>query len=212
LSFPRLRLLLRSTAVRVILAVLAVEAGVVGLLYWSEVRALKGQENSLSFRPPGAPSHSWWKFDHEGISEPPVVAASAATLGDDEEILGVVVNGHARGYQLSALKQPLHHIVNDVIAGRPVSVLYCDLSQCATAYGGEPGSAALPIRHGGERDGKLVLQIQGAYYEQDSGTLIEPADRPRSIPYAPVPLERKTWREWKKEHPDTQVYVGGEAK
>ena len=51
-----------------------------------------------------------------------VTAAQASYLHDDELVLGLYAEGEARAYPVSMVFY--HHIVNDLVAGRPVLVTY----------------------------------------------------------------------------------------
>lgn len=65
-------------------------------------------------------------FEKDGFpaaTEPGAVTAAQATwLHGIDEVLGVVVNGHARAYPITMIGY--HHVVNDVLAGTPVLVTY----------------------------------------------------------------------------------------
>lgn len=51
-----------------------------------------------------------------------ISAAQASPVYDQEEVLGVVINGDARAYPLSTLS--VHEIVDDEIGGQPVAVTW----------------------------------------------------------------------------------------
>ena len=53
------------------------------------------------------------------VFEPKFVTADEADIPDDAWVLGVVVNGDARAYDLNLLNH--HEIVNDVVGGLPVA-------------------------------------------------------------------------------------------
>lgn len=203
-----------------ILAVLIAGAGVVGYSYWSERSALGGRKYLAHDEADGRAwpeelVHSWWPKDREGIVRPATVAASEARIADDEVVFGVEAGGKARAYQLRAMSAIEQHIVNDMVGGVPVSVLYCDMSDCARAYAGEAGGEPLPIRMAGALDRKMVVKIDGTFYDQDTGERLEGTNRPANtraggppIPFAAQPLVRTTWKEWKRLHPDSDVYAG----
>jgi hypothetical protein len=60
------------------------------------------------------------------------VPAGGAWLGDDESVLVVEVGGEARAYPLAIMTQ--HEIVNDQLAGVPVTVTYCPLCNSGLAF------------------------------------------------------------------------------
>jgi hypothetical protein len=56
-------------------------------------------------------------------NDPPTVSADQATfLQEEDEVLGFVIDGHARAYDVRALSY--HHIVNDRIGQTPIAVTY----------------------------------------------------------------------------------------
>jgi len=76
------------------------------------------------------------------IDEPKFVRASSARfLEDDEPVLAVEVDGEARAYPVQIMTW--HEIVNDTIAGRPVTVSYCPLCNSAIAYDRRLGDRVL---------------------------------------------------------------------
>lgn len=64
--------------------------------------------------------------DHDkfpAANMPPLVAAEfAGFLTDQDEVLGVVLDGRARAYDIRMLSY--HHVVNDRIGDRPIVVTY----------------------------------------------------------------------------------------
>ena len=76
------------------------------------------------------------------IDEPKFVRASSATfLEDDEPVLAIELDGEARAYPIQIMTW--HEIVNDTIAGRPVTVSYCPLCNSAIAYDRRLGDRVL---------------------------------------------------------------------
>jgi hypothetical protein len=53
------------------------------------------------------------------IFNPHFVGASSAEIPDDAWVLGVVIDGQAKAYDLNILNH--HEIVNDVVGGTPVA-------------------------------------------------------------------------------------------
>ncbi len=50
--------------------------------------------------------------------------------GPKSRVIGVVVNGEARAYPINILDQ--HEIVNDILGGQPIAVVYCPLCDSAS--------------------------------------------------------------------------------
>ncbi len=204
---------LTSVIGRVVLCLLAADAVVVGCYYWWEKRSLKAEERKVEFVPSSTKTfHTWWPFDHAGVERPTTMAPEAAGLNDADEVLGVEVNGRARAYRLVAMRPIERHVVNDVIDRVPVSVSYCDITDCTRAYSGRPGGAPLPIRQAGLSDGEMILKVEGAYYRQSTGQAVADPSAPAGpdtsrtdFPFPSLPLTRTTWKEWKRQHPATDL-------
>ena len=61
-------------------------------------------------------SASYGKIDLPGITQPRIVPASSAILADDEEILGIELNGHARA--IGSKLSPNPPITSSTISSR----------------------------------------------------------------------------------------------
>jgi Protein of unknown function (DUF3179) len=193
----------RKVAVVVCLG-LAVE--VIAFGFWCARERIAPQGEAVA--PVGRSEVDREHFYAPGIDRPPIRPVGDAGLADDEPVLGVVVGGKSRAYRVEAMRDRYRHIVNDVIGDHPVSVAYCDINDYATVFAGEPGGATLPISQGGRSDGDMVLCVGGAEYAQKT---LGPAERGAAVPmfpYPTVPVSRATWKEWRAQHPETDVYEG----
>jgi Protein of unknown function (DUF3179) len=159
--------------------------------------------------------HTWLPNDQDGVIRPPTFEAAKAGLKDDAEVLGIVVNGVARAYRLAALCDINRHIVNDIVNGVPVSVLYCDLNDCARAYTGPASPNPLPIRQAGMKFGDLILKVGDVFYQHSTAQALRGTAFPDApdhslppLPFSPTAVTRTNWREWKRQHPQTEVYLG----
>ena len=57
------------------------------------------------------------------LDDPEVLAAEAATyLTGDSLVMGLTINGESRAYPLQMARY--HHVINDVLGGKPVAVTY----------------------------------------------------------------------------------------
>jgi hypothetical protein len=142
-----------------------------------------------------------------GIRQPATSSVQDSALAEDAEVIGITVEGRARAYSVAALSGgPAWHVVNDVVRGRPVSVTYCDLMGCTRVFTRDGGSKPLALDVGGWMNGKgMMLQIDGVNYAlKDGANLSNPNDAP--LPYKRMSHMLTTWGEWRRTHPDTDVY------
>jgi len=140
-----------------------------------------------------------------GIVRPRTVAASIATLPDQEIVIGVSVHGKARAYRRAAFVPILDHVVNDVVDAVPVSVTFCDQTGCTRVFT-DDGTEPLELMTAAFVDG-LVLKAHGRLYRQDTGAAADHVDD-NPLPYQTLAFEETTWGQWRAEHPDTDVYLG----
>jgi len=146
-------------------------------------------------------------FITPGARCPPARPAAAVDVPDDAPVVGVVVESKARAYLLTAMKRINYYVINDLVGDCPVTVTYCDKSDCVCAFTDDTRGTPLAMDLGGWSSGKMVVRVQSTFYWQDSGVTLNPDDL-KAIPYAPLPHERATWKAWKQAHPETDVFVG----
>ena len=179
------------------------------------ILALIGAERSssravaLKYAPrPKTDEHIWKKMlGTNQIIRPSTVRADQAGLPENASVIGVVVDGKARAYSLRSLRHLRQHVVNDLVGGVPITVAHCDVTDCTHVYASHERSEPLDVRQAGFRDGQMILGIGDAYYEHSSGAPIEPRPGTPSFPYEGYPWIRTTWKEWKQQHPETDIYV-----
>jgi hypothetical protein len=192
----------------VVLATIAVEGVVVLAAWWGERASLKAALKGFTSIPPDT-EHPWMKFDIKGVSGPPAVPAATAEVADSDLVIGVTTKGQARAYTINALSDRRQHIVNDVVGSVPVSVAYCDMTQCVRAYTMAGESQPLDVEQRGYWDDKgMILKIKGVDYFHKTGEPMVPGPGVAAFPYQEYPCVRTTWKEWKQQHPGTDVYVG----
>jgi hypothetical protein len=179
---------------------------ILGYLYLSQSRA--GSSNSASSSPGVAIMTS--PFLWPGINNPHTYSADEAPVRDDDDVIGIDVGGKARAYLVSAFAGFQHHVVNDVLAGQPVSVTHCDLHNCTRVFTGSEQGKPLQLSCGGQsQEGGLVLMAPGDLFDQETGHSLIP-DAP-GLPYQRFPFVVTTWAEWKRAHPNSDVYVGDDS-
>jgi hypothetical protein len=144
-----------------------------------------------------------------GIREPGTLTAEEATVPDHSEVIGIEAGGAHRAYLLDGMSTPPTHVVNDLPGGVPVSVAYCKLRDCATAYtGARPTGVPLDLGVYALFQGHLVLMAKGGAYFQEPTEAHPGAEQPDRLPYQSYPFERTTWGTWRHKHPDTDIFVG----
>jgi hypothetical protein len=138
--------------------------------------------------------------DFAGVSNPQLIPAEKCGLRDNDIIIGVNVFGESRAYlQLALGGLPDRHLVNDVISTIPVTITYCDRTQCTRVLSSGSVKEAVSIRCGGWLAvQEMALLVDGKKYAQSSP----------EIPLMDLPFEISTWKEWQQKHPDSMVYLG----
>ncbi len=166
-------------------------------------------------RPPPAPDPSpephemSTPFFWPGIQEPRTQPAAEAKVPDDEQVIGISSAGKHRAYLVSAFGGTYRHVVNDRLGDVPITITYCDRTQCTTVFTSDNRGAPLHLALGGFEKGRMLLRINGGYYYQDSAKPI--ADGFEDFPYPTHPFTKTTWKLWRQAHPDTDIYVGVSA-
>jgi hypothetical protein len=153
-----------------------------------------------------------WATSHlafEGNDAPPAPPDPVThTLRDDTEVIGVSVDGRHRAYVLDALRPAAQHVYNDLLGDTPVTVTYCDLAECVRVFTGPERKRRLELAVGGSHPSgqrRMVLWFRAGLYEQETGQLVRGTTAGR-LPLDELKYLRTTWGEWKRRHPDTDVY------
>lgn len=131
---------------------------------------------------------------------------------DTTPVIGVTVGTRHRAYLLSDYWAPPRHVQNDSIGTTPVTVTFCNLSNCVLAVAGDDNGPPLPVTNGGRhptKAGRMVLSYGGRKFEQETLAPLD-GDTARPFPYKTVPAERTTWGEWSAKHPDTDLSGNGQ--
>ena len=162
--------------------------------------------------PPKIPPQEilWGGVRKDGIpslDNPPVLSAAQATyLNDTDLVFGAQVNGEARAYPLRILGW--HEMLNDEIAGVPVSLAYCTLCRSGILFDTRVQDGALTFGTSG-----FLYQSNKLMYDRQTETLWttipgRPVVGPlstRNVELAKLPLVVTSWGEWREQHPDTRV-------
>lgn len=136
------------------------------------------------------------ELDEPGIYDAIFYTADQVVFPEDEYVIGVEVDGKACAYLLAGMNDVDQHIVHHALGGQEFTVTYCDKSECIAVY--DKADTTAEIRNGGFSGETLWILYDGKRFEQDA----------KDIPLKSFPWVKKTWFEWKRDHPDTLVYVG----
>jgi hypothetical protein len=142
------------------------------------------------------------------VIQPPIVKASQSTMQPDEPVIGVELGGKARAYRLASFRDDTHHLVNDMIGGVPVSVVYCNLSHCVRVFTDPLGSKPLDAQTVGLVENQMVINVKGTWYFHNSSLPVKPSDHTPPFPFKQLAPRLTTWKEWIAEHPESDVYEG----
>src|SRR5262249_319897 len=109
------------------------------------------------------------------------------------------VNGTPRAYRVSALCDPRASVINDVIAGVPVSITYNHLQSRVRIFTtSEKSDTPLDIGIRGWKDGVLFIAVDGKVVAQDSDEISSES----------MEAGLRTWKDWKAAHPASEIYSG----
>jgi hypothetical protein len=139
------------------------------------------------------------------IDEPKFVRAATATfLEDDEPVLAIEVDREARAYPIQIMTW--HEIVNDTIAGRPVTVSYCPLCNSAIAYDRRLGDRVLDFGTSG-----LLYRSALVMYDRQTESLWSHFTGEAVIGTLTgeelelIPMSTVSWSDWLAANPDGLV-------
>ena len=128
----------------------------------------------------------------------------AEFLGPDERVLGVEISGQARAYPIKILN--LHEIVNDELAGVPIVVTYCPLCGSGVVFSATVEGQVLEFGVSGLLYNSDVLLYDRATESLWSQLLARAVSGPLvGSELRLVVASHTTWRQWRAQHPQTEV-------
>ncbi len=125
-------------------------------------------------------------------------------LTDDEPVIALTVGDEHRAYPVQVMVW--HEIVNDTVAGRPVSVTYCPLCNSALAFDRRLGDRLLTFG----TSGKLYLSDLVMYDRQTESLWSQIEGRAiagvlTGEQLERIPVQTVSWAQWRDAHPDGWV-------
>lgn len=133
-----------------------------------------------------------------------ISAANATWMTPDEAVLGVDLGGEAVAYPLRILRN--HELVNDVVGGLPISVVYCTLCRSALVFDGRVGDQTLTFLTSG-----LLLNSNKIMYDNETGSLWQHLTGTAiggpllGTELDLLAIEHVRWNDWVSAYPDTAI-------
>jgi len=139
------------------------------------------------------------------VDEPRFLAAEDVPwLSEEEPVISLSVGDDHRAYPVQIMVW--HEIVNDTVAGRPVSVTYCPLCNSALAFDRRLGERVLTLG----TSGKLYLSDLVMYDRQTESLWSQLEGRAiagvlTGERLQRIPVQTVSWGQWRQAHPDGWV-------
>jgi hypothetical protein len=141
------------------------------------------------------------------ISNPEFLPVSEISdLGQDEPVIGLVVEGEAKAYPLRILTW--HEIVNDEIAGVPVLITYCPLCNSTIVFDRRVGERVLEFGVSGKlRNSDMVMYDRNteSWWQQFIGEGI--VGELVGVQLEMIPARLESWSRFAERHPEGKVLV-----
>jgi hypothetical protein len=137
-----------------------------------------------------------------------IPAGDETSLGKDEPVIGLALNGDARAYPLRILIW--HEIVNDTVGGVPVTVTYCPLCNSAIVFERTVAGRVLDFGTTGKlRNSDLVMYDRQteSWWQQFTGSAI--VGKMTGTELKSVPARLESFALFKKRHPEGKVLLAG---
>lgn len=151
----------------------------------------------------------WGGVRRGGIPElnnPARISAAEASewITADEIVLGVEIDGESVAYPFRIVGH--HELVNDEVAGRPVSLVYCTLCRTGLLFDRRVEGQVLDFQTSGllTNSNKVMVDVQtDTLWHHAAGVGI--GGPLLDVRLDVLPMETTTWAEWLADHPDTEV-------
>ena len=133
-----------------------------------------------------------------------VPASDADWMVPEEVVFGVEIDGESVAYPVRILGH--HELANDVVAGRPVALVYCTLCKTALLFDSTVDGQVLEFETSGLlwSSNKVVVDREtDTLWQHLSGEAI--GGELSGTRLEQLPVITTTWGEWLAEHPDTET-------
>lgn len=139
------------------------------------------------------------------LDDPVFVSAEDATyLSGRDRVLGISINGFAHAYPIRILNY--HEIVNDIVGGTAVAIIYCPLCGSGTAFEATINGRSYEFGVSG-----LLYNSDVLMYDRNTGSLwsqlmVQAVTGPmKGTRLQQLPLSHTSWQEWTERYPETRV-------
>lgn len=140
------------------------------------------------------------------IDDPKFVSVEEADgyIQDNELVLAIIYKGVKRVYPLQIMV--FHEIVNEIIVNDPILITYCPLCGSGIAFERRIDGEEVEFGVSGKLyNSNLVMYDRktNSYWTQVDGLAI--IGELSGTKLKLLPIDTVTWRDWKKEHPESEV-------
>jgi hypothetical protein len=137
------------------------------------------------------------------LDNPPAMPGKDASLPDETQVIGLVVEGQAHAWPMGILIP--HHIINESVNGRPVAAAYCPA--CRSGYVFDPvvDGRRLTFEPVSVRRRNMIMRDRetGTIWQHETGEALMGKYRGRTLEV--LGGELSNWKAWRMEHPGTTV-------
>ena len=135
------------------------------------------------------------------LDDPPALPGKHASLSDESQVLGIVVEGQPHAWPMGILIP--HHIINETVHGKPVTAAYCPA--CRSGYVFDPvvDGQRLTFEPVSVRRRNMVMRDRetGTIWQHETGEALLGRYRGRILEV--LGGELSNWKAWRTEHPET---------
>jgi hypothetical protein len=123
------------------------------------------------------------------------VTVQESSLDDQDEVITLIIGDQHYAFPKRWMTGMSEHVVSEVYEDLPITVTYCNESECVRVFQGQVGEEKLDIMQAGLAAGHMAILVDGQSFLQEA----------EDIPYSEYPFELMLWGEWKTNNPDGLV-------
>jgi Protein of unknown function (DUF3179) len=150
-------------------------------------------------------SKPWFADQHcRPIMDPrPDTVDEAGHIREEDSVVGLTSNGEARAYPWWIMDN--HHVANDVLGGRPVALVFCEMCSSAIAFDPVVAGRRLTFEQRHIYNGMITMDDHqtSSVWSPYLGRAIR--GQLEGIRLEMLPVFQMEWRRWRELHPQTTV-------